>query len=822
MQTRGNVMMGVLWVTVIVLLLGVGSAIAANPEAKIVRDNYGVPHIYAQSLEGLFFGFGYAAAQDRLFQMEMFRRTFWGRLSEVLGEKLLPFDQGNRRDNLTYSEVKQQIDRLRPELQTVLHSYAAGINAFISEALNDPPNKLPKEFHELGFKPEPWSSEDVAADFFSVMGFFMDVSGELANASMLHFLTEKHGSEKGQAIFDDWCWGYDPQSPTTVERTFVLPRGKAAEAKSGLSETVLAAALKVASKAETLLAEERRSGRFLLDWISYGHPASYAVVVAPSRSTTGSAQLMGGPQFDFQLPSALHEVGLHGAGIDAVGSTLTGYPFIMFGHNRRAAFSSTAGIDNIEDIYAEKLHPGNHHQYWYKGAWRNMEARSNSFKVKGKPEPILKEELYTVHGPVFFVDEANNVAFSKRLSCKENFLQGLVSFYDLMKAETVEEFNRAAQESDMSINYLFASVDGDIAYYHLGLHPIRPSGYDTRLPAPGTGEYEWQGYLPKSENPHGANPVSGFIANWNNQPAPGWGHADLATSDVWGGWGRDDRVTCLFRLAEAKKALGQKDLEEIIKTIAFYDKRALNIKDLMIELVKGSGLADSEVLHALELLASWDNLSMDVNGDGFCDHPGAAIFDRWWTKIVAATFGDEFEGYKNAFGQTAVQILSGRYHGYTLFCKALQGKTRVDYFNGSKAETIQKSLKEALAELASEQQGKKVEEYRLKTAMDSFHPVTVLGYFLQQPITSSLGELPQFPKVDRGTENHIVNLEFGAITGFNITAPGTSGIISQSGQRSKHFDDQAQMFVDFNYKPMLFYQDAIEESTEASMPIEHD
>ena len=108
MQTRRNVMMGVLWVTVIVLLLGVGSAIAANPEAKIVRDNYGVPHIYAQSLEGLFFGFGYAAAQDRLFQMEMFRRTFWGRLSEVLGEKLLPFDQGNRRDNLTYSEVKQQ------------------------------------------------------------------------------------------------------------------------------------------------------------------------------------------------------------------------------------------------------------------------------------------------------------------------------------------------------------------------------------------------------------------------------------------------------------------------------------------------------------------------------------------------------------------------------------------------------------------------------------------------------------------------------------------------------------------------------------------
>jgi len=309
---------------------------------------------------------------------------------------------------------------------------------------------------------------------------------------------------------------------------------------------------------------------------------------------------------------------------------------------------------------------------------------------------------------------------------------------------------------------------------------------------------------------------------WNNQPAPGWGHADLATSDVWGGWGRDDRVTCLFRLTEAKKALDPKDLERIVKNIAFYDKRAINIKDLMIELIRGSSLADSEVLHALDLLASWDNLSVDADGDGFYDHPGATIFDRWWSKIVAATFDDEFEGYKNVFGQTAVQILSNRYHGYTLFYKALQGKSKVDYFNGRKAEIIQKSLKETLSELALEQPDKKVGEYRLKTAMDSFHPVTVLGYFLQQPITSSVGELAQFPKVDRGTENHIVNLELGAITGVNITAPGTSGFISQSGERGKHFDDQVQMFVNFKYKPMLFYQDAVRGSAEASTVVEQD
>jgi penicillin amidase len=530
---------------------------------------------------------------------------------------------------------------------------------------------------------------------------------------------------------------------------------------------------------------------------------------------------MGGPQFGYQLPSALHEVGLHGAGIDVTGSTLAGYPFVMFGHNRRAAFSSTAGIDNIEDIYAEKLNPENPRQYWYKGAWRDMEVRSHAFRVKDKPEPVIKEEMYTVHGPVFFVDEAKHVAFSKRLSCKETFLQGLASFYDLMHAETVDEFYRAAQQSDMSINYFFASTDGDIAYYHLGLHPIRPAGYDTRLPAPGTGEYEWQGFLPKSENPHGANPASGYILNWNNQPAPGWGHADLATSDVWGGWGRDDRVTCLFRLAEAEEAMGPDDLKAIIRNIAFYDKRAIDIKDFMVEIVESSEPASKEVVQALNLLAQWDNLQLDADGDGFCDHPGAAIFDRWWSKVVAATFGDEFEGYKNVFGQSAVQILSDRYHGYTLFHKALQEETGIDYFNGRRTEILLTTLKEALSELTAEKLEKGFQAYRLEAAKDAFHPVTVLGYFLRQPITSSVGQLSPFPKVDRGTENHIVNLEAGAVQGINITAPGTSGFIGQSGRPSEHLDDQVRMFVDFDYKPMLFYPEAVKGSAESTLEVEH-
>jgi penicillin amidase len=449
-----------------------------------------------------------------------------------------------------------------------------------------------------------------------------------------------------------------------------------------------------------------------------------------------------------------------------------------------------------------------------------MEVRSETFRVKGKAEPTVTEFTYSVHGPIFYADEKNHVAFAKSLSCKPRMLQGLASFHYLMKAESVPAFEKAAQRSDMSLNYFFATANGDIAYYHLGLHPIRAAGVDPRLPTPGTGEFEWQGYIPKTQNPHVANPPSGYIANWNNQPAPGWGHGDMATTDVWGGWGADDRLTCLSQLAEAKQALTRDDVKAIIKTIAFYDKRAINIKALLLQAVKDVTPKSPAAKEALQLMAQWNNVSLDENRDGFYDHPGSVLFDRWWYKAVSATFTDEFEGYQNPLGQTAIQLLSNRYLGYTLFYKALRGTSAVDYFNGKKGQTLYESLEAALGELAKENPGKKVAEYRLKTAMDHFYPVTLLGYFFMQPLTSSVGELPPFPFVDRGTENHIVTLIPGNMMGENITAPGASAFIRADGEKSPHLSDQVQMFVDFTYKPMLFTEAEVKAAASNTQTVE--
>ena len=784
--------------SLLALIFLVSSAFATkDSEITIKRDNYGVPHIYSKNIDGLYYGFGYALAQDRLYQIEMFRRIYWGRTAEVYGDGLLGFDQMMRRDNLTRAEITRQIANLDPKVRIAMKSFAAGINAYIAKALADRDNKLPKEFIQFGFDPEPWTTEDVAGDFLSVMGLFMDLTAEPANASMLSYLLGKYEPDKAHSIFDDWCWGMDPDSVTTIVGDWKpgMRNGKHSK-KAHLNHPLMASILNASRGAEAAWLKEHVGHKLLLAKVfPYGHPASYAAVIGSQKSATGKPILMGGPQFNYELPSALYEVGLHGAGIDAVGSMLAGYPFIMFGYNRRAAFTSTAGADNLEDVFAEKLNPGNHRLYWFKGKWKEMNVKTETFLVKNG-NPVTVEFLYTVHGPVFYVDEVNHIAFTKQLSCRDGFLKGIESFFDVMNAETVSQFFKASAKSDMSVNQFFASVNGDIAYFHQGLYPKRAPGVDVRLPTPGTGEFEWRGFIPKSHNPHQSNPKNGYFVNWNNQPAPGWQYSDLQTSDAWGGWGVDSRATDIIRQIESKAKLDSGDVKAIIKNIAFSDKRTLNIKALLLDAIENIPNKPPEVVNAITILNNWNNMNIDeAPKDGFYDSPGSAIFDVWFNNAVSATFGDWFAGYNNPDGRSATDILKYEYLGFTLFYRALNGTSNIDYFNGQKEQIIYKALTDALSTLGG--------AYTMPTAMWQFLPWALVGFVFGQPVISSVGSLDPFPNPDRGTENHIVQLSNG-ISGENITAPGTSGFIKADGTRSQHFSDQFNMFLNFTYKPMLF------------------
>lgn len=800
---------GLLFLTIAVLFsLLSGNAFSKTFSATIYRDDYGVPHIFASTSEGLFYGFGFAIAQDRLFQLDMLRRSYWGRVSEVHGAKFLEFDKTMRRDNLTRAQVKDQIGALDREYQTVLRSFADGINAVLKEMKANPSEKMPIEYQRFGIQPEKWESDDVAAVFLSVMGVFMDFSKELDNAMLLDFLVKKHGEKKGRAIFSDVVWGNDPYAFTTIPSGLRQSATIPEKALDILPSTIVRMELMQASQG--IRQTHAELGLLASNEIP---SASYAFLVSPKRSTTGNALLMGGPQFGFHLPSDLYEAGLHGPGIDAVGSTLAGYPFLMFGQTGKTAYSSTAGVDNITDIFEEKLNPVNPRQYWFMGKWRPMETRREVFLVKNE-EPKEFTFYYTVHGPVVKMDEANKVAYSKQLACKEDYLTGFVSFYELMKAQTPGDFEKAAAISSLSVNVYYADTSGNIGYFHQGRYPKRSSKVNPLLPTPGTGEFEWQGFLPTEKNPHIINPATGIVANWNNKPEREWSNGDLG--GIFGGaaaWGIDHRASLLMESVAGKDKISPDDLRKMIQDITFSHLAAQRFKPYLLESAKRYKSSDPRVPKAIDLLVSWNDRWSDQNNDGLYDDPGLTIFNAWWDIVLKNTFEDELGQYwgsmESSTGGPFNWEKRKRYPGgLPIFKRALLGEKAPnplsqDYFNGKKDEILVKSLGEALDRVEKKFGSSDMSTWRTPVTLMPYAPTTILG----APTTTENLKSTFF--MERGTENHIVELKSGGAEGLVVVPPGASGLVGPDGTRSPHYDDQFEMFNKFGYKPLLIKEEAI-------------
>jgi len=799
---------------IVFILFSFSTSVQAK-KVTIIRDNYGVPHIFADSLEELFYGYGYAVAQDRLYQLEILRRSYYGEISEIYGAKFIKFDKAMRLNNLTKDEINYQIKTLLgADHKIAVKSLAAGINCYIDEALKDKKNLLSKEFQDYGFTPKKWTETDVAAVFLSIMGVFMDISREYKNLGVLKEFIKLHGPLKGKAIFKDWAYVNDPGAYTTVPKNeeFAYNQNKRSFANLDIWIDKL-----IEEKKDIIESQEEILG----DIVSGGF--SYCVLISPKKSTTGNPILMGGPQFGWQIPSALYEVGLHGGDIDVEGSTLVGYPFIMFGHTKTTAFSSTAGLNNIVDHYAERLNPNNKYQYWYKGSWHNMDVREEVIKVKGEKDRVVK--FYsTVHGPVFAW--GNGVAYSKRLSCRNDYLLGLVSFFEIMRAKTVEQFRKAAQIGSLTINQFYADSNGNIAYFHQGKNPIRPVGLDVSLPTPGTGEYEWLGFIPRDKNPFVKNPKQGYIVNWNNKPATNWPNGDISSGfGSSAAWGEENRVLWIDYLLKKKEKFSVDDMKWIIKEINDENIWAFSFKKYLIDAIDHVGGNDPLLKEAKKVLIDWDNHFRDKDNNGYYDSAGLVIFQAWWQNVIKNTFEDEFGKYYK-------YLISGygpfkwnkrkRYTGHPIFLRALKGKDAVmplskDYFAPKgRDKVLVDSLLDAINQLKKNFKDKKISKWgnSIIKVSERIPPTTLLR------IPASVGPSLSMPIMERGTENHIVELTKQGAKGINVTPLGESGFVKANGTVNKHFDDQLKLFVNWQYKPMLFDKEEIEKVAESRKTIE--
>lgn len=450
----------------------------------IRRDNRGIPHIEAQTEADLFFGEGFACAQDRLWQIDLLRRTAEGKLSEVVGPAALDIDRYMRTVGLGAAAVRDA-DALRGQARLDLAAYAAGVNAAAST------HPLPLEFRLLGYRPQPWAPADSVA-IIKLMAQRLD--DQWTQVELRALLQKKIGVRAADSLMDAQVPGLEHFIPGTSRST---PRAAAANASQAIADAG-------AANYFSPLPPDPQSGSN--NW-----------TVAGRRVTRGKPVLSNDTHLGHSVPSTYWLAQLRGAGFDVEGFIIPGIPFIALGHNRRIAFGVTTGDVAVQDIFIERFRSSSSDEYMANGRWLHAAHRVERIAVKGGPTQVL-DILETRHGPVLsrtgtkanalgwtILRGGNEIELLRRLDLAGNW----GAFEDALSRVVGPMFN-----------WVYADVDGNIGYHLAGKVPHRIHG-DGSLPVEGEDDrFDWHGYLAFESLPHAYNPHGGVLATANNQLAP--------------------------------------------------------------------------------------------------------------------------------------------------------------------------------------------------------------------------------------------------------------------------------------------------------------
>ncbi len=745
-----------------------------------------MPHIYADDIYGLYFGYGYSIAQDRLFQMEMARRSTQGTVAAVLGPSYVDYDKSTR-TLFDPASIRKQIKSLAAKDLDVFEGYAAGINAWLEKIKESPDELMPKQFGDHDFAPATWDEYDVAMIFIGTMNNrYGDFNTEIDNAKILSALQQQHGAVKGSLLFDALNPRFTDNAPTTIpsEDWSESAYDSLALNSGGSSNSIAIATTSLSPKSA----------------VTTGMSNCY--ILGKSKVSGANSILVNGPQFGWFNPSYVYSVGMHGAGIDVVGNTPFGYPMIMFGHNANISWGSTWGASDIVDIYAEKVNPDDRSTYWHNNKLLKFESRVELIEIKGATD-LQFEVRRSIHGPIIHADEAAKVAFAKKRAWDGGELDSLLAWLSATWAGDFDEWKSYAEKSAINVNMYFADVDGNIGYFHGGKFPQRAAGHDNRLPISGAGDMEWLGRMPiETANPHVLNPSSGYLANWNNKPGQGVMNPDF----FFYSWSAADRVDFLHAELTSKKKFTADEAWAVIESSSFADVYApyfLEFLELATQDTEDAGLREAN-----NILQAWDGRSTDSDTDGFYDGAATAIFRTFIGELIHRTLADDLGDAYTYFSATGYPTHDKPTGAGTnippavkLIVEALNGRVEYDIFNGEPASTIIASaLKASLMELATEK-GQEVASLRLPVASRPFSMVNFLGIPQGGNDETLIASIEQ----NRGTENNMIVMKPGAIVAYEVAPPGQSGFVSSSGQRDPHYSDQFDLYQSFGKKRIWFY-----------------
>ena len=545
---------------------------------EVLRDRWGIAHIYARDTADLFFAQGFVAAQDRLYQMEIWRRAGAGELAEVFGPEYVERDRLARLMRYR-GDMEAEWTSYSPDTKQIATAFTNGVNAFIRHR----GDKLPVEFALLDFRPGEWRPEHC---LLRVAGLSMvrNPRQEIARTELVARL--------GKAATERYM-PTDP--PRALDPDPALDLG-------ALDTAALAAPLSVFAIPRLNSPDGNNN------WVVDG-----------TLSATGKPLLASDPHRSVVLPSLRYLVHLNAPGWNVIGSGEPALPGVAIGHNESAGWGFTIVQFDMFDYFVEQTHPENRNRYRYGDEWLDMKTERETVAVRGGDSETVTLK-FTRDGPVIWDDPEARLAVSIRWSGQEPGTAGYLSSLAMDRIRNWDDFVRAAARWKLpSENLVYADVDGDIGWIPAGLLPVRDN-WSGLFPTPGfSGKYEWNGFRTIDQLPRIHNPKQHYVATANHNIRPPDYPYDLAFD--WSPGYRFRRVDEVLRQGGPFTVAGFERLQ--------HDETSLPARRLvrMLEAVPAGGGGD--FAGAVKMLRDWDRVLDKDSG-------AAALFEVWLRRLPGA------------------------------------------------------------------------------------------------------------------------------------------------------------------------------------------
>jgi len=569
-----------------------------NQEVEVFFDKFGIPHIYGQNEEDVYFALGYVHARERLFQMEMMRRVPAGRLSEILGKDLLETDRFFRILGLN-RWAEQAADRTfkdmsEPYKQAAL-AYLAGVNQFVLEG------KKPIEFQLIGIPMEPFGPQDIYL-IGSLMAF------GFAEGFTMDPITTKAFDKLGWEYLQDWALGWPPEAE-------MIPVHKPAytEAADQLASTVqrIMATLPVAP------------------WIG-----SNGWVLSPRKTASKRVFFANDTHMAYAQPSVWYEAHLECPGVSFYGNHAAGLPVGLIRHNRYAAWGLTMFENDDVDFFREKANPDDPNQVWVNDHWEDLIVREEVIRVKGESDDVLNVRI-SRHGPIISdvsakVSALGHDPVSVWWATTRLPMETMAAFYNFAHAQSLDDARIAASMIDTpGLNVMYGDRDSNIAWWAACRLVKRPAHVNSKFFLDGaSGKDEPLGWYDFAKNPSSENPPSGFVYSANNQP-------EVVDGVLYPGYYvPEDRAKRIVQLLSSDKVWTVKEMQQVST-----DNMSAVVPSIVAEIaktIKNHGSIRRTELHAkaFDVLENWD-------GDHHLDDVGPVIYNKLLFHIMENAMADE-------------------------------------------------------------------------------------------------------------------------------------------------------------------------------------